>query len=81
MEEKPTRTQIHARIPSELVDAIDSNARSLGVDRSCIVQTAIAHYLEHFEQIPVQLRYADIERRLYDLELIVRSRPNKNNGK
>ena len=75
MEDKPTRTQIHARIPTQLVDALDSNARLLGVDRSCIVQTAIAHYLEHSEQIPVQLRYADIERRLYDLEMIVRSRP------
>ncbi len=31
----------------------------------------IAKYLEQPEQIPIQLRYAEIERRIYDLELII----------
>jgi antitoxin component of RelBE/YafQ-DinJ toxin-antitoxin module len=69
-----TRTQIHARIPTNLLVDVDANARQLGVDRSAVIQTALAKYLEHPEQIPIQLRYAEIERRIYDLELIVRSR-------
>ena len=69
-----TRTQIFARLPQTLVDDVDANARLLGIDRTAVIQAAIAKYLEQPEQIPVQLRYADIERRIYDLELIVRSR-------
>lgn len=74
MENISTRTQIHARIPTDLLVDVDANARQLGVDRSAVIQTALAKYLEQPEQIPIQLRYAEIERRIYDLELIVRSR-------
>lgn len=74
MENNSTRTQIHARLPQTLVSAVDANARLLGVDRTAVIQAAIAKYFELPEQIPIQLRYAEIERRIYDLELIVRSR-------
>lgn len=74
MENNSTRTQIHARLPQALVGEVDANARLLGVDRTAVIQAAIAYYLERPEQIPIQLRYAQIERRIYDLELIVRSR-------
>ena len=74
MENNSTRTQIHARLPQALVNGVDANARLLGVDRTAVIQAAIAQYLEQPEQIPIQLRYAEIERRIYDLELIVRSR-------
>jgi hypothetical protein len=76
LEKSSTRTQIHARIPQVLVDQMDANAALLGVDRSAVIQAAIAKYLEQPEQIPIQLRYADLERRIYDLELIVRSSPS-----
>ena len=81
MENSSTRTQIHARLPQTLVSQVDANARLLGVDRSAVIQTALARYLEQPEQIPIQLRYAEIERRIYDLELIVRSHPKQKNGK
>ncbi len=81
MENNSTRTQIHARLPQALVNGVDENARLLGVDRTAVIQAAIAKYLEQPEQIPIQLRYAEIERRIYDLELIVRSRPKQKNGK
>ena len=81
MENNSTRTQIHARLPQTLVNGVDVNARLLGVDRTAVIQAAIAKYLEQPEQIPIQLRYAEIERRIYDLELIVRSRPKQKNGK
>ncbi len=81
MENISTRTQIHARIPTNLLADVDANARQLGVDRTVVIQTALAKYLEQPEQIPIQLRYAEIERRIYDLELIVRSRPKQKNGK
>ena len=74
MENSSTRTQIHARLPQTLVGEVDANARLLGVDRTAVIQAALAKYLEQPEQIPIQLRYAEIERRIYDLELIVRSR-------
>jgi metal-responsive CopG/Arc/MetJ family transcriptional regulator len=74
VENNSTRTQIHARLPQALVNGVDANARLLGVDRTAVIQAAIAQYLEQPEQIPIQLRYAEIERRIYDLELIVRSR-------
>lgn len=80
MENNSTRTQIHARLPQTLVSEVDANARLLGVDRTAVIQAAIAYYLERPEQIPIQLRYAQIERRVYDLELIVRSRPKQKNG-
>ena len=76
-----TRTQIFARLPQALVDDVDANARLLGIDRTALIQTALAKYLEQPEQIPIQLRYAEIERRVYDLELIVRSHPKQKNGK
>jgi metal-responsive CopG/Arc/MetJ family transcriptional regulator len=74
VENSSTRTQIHARLPQTLVGEVDANARLLGVDRTAVIQAALAKYLEQPEQIPIQLRYAEIERRIYDLELIVRSR-------
>lgn len=77
MENISTRMQIHARIPTILLADLDANARELGVDRSAVIQTALAKYLEQPEQIPIQLRYAEIERRIYDLELIVRSHPKQ----
>lgn len=77
MQNNSTRTQIHARLPQLLVDGVDANARLLGVDRTAVIQTALAKYLEQPEQIPIQLRYAEIERRIYDLELIVRSQPKR----
>ena len=80
MENNSTRTQIHARLPQTLVSAVDANARLLGVDRTAVIQAAIAKYFERPEQIPIQLRYAEIERRIYDLELIVRSQPKRKNG-
>ncbi len=76
LQNKPTRTQVHARIPDELFLQLEANAKLLGLDRSVIIHAAIAKYLELPEQIPVQLRYAEIERRVYDLELIVRSSPS-----
>lgn len=81
MENNSTRTQIHARLPQTLVSEVDANARLLGVDRTAVIQAAIAKYLDCPEQIPIQLRYAEIERRIYDLELIVRSRFSSKNGK
>jgi|GEM_PF-1471100 len=77
MEKSSTRTQVHVRIPDELLAQMDANATLLGVDRSAVMQTAIAQYLEQPEHIPIQLRFADIERRIYDLELIVRSQPKR----
>jgi hypothetical protein len=81
VENNPTRTQIHARLPQTLVSEVDANARLLGVDRTAVIQAALAYYFERPEQIPIQLRYAEIERRIYDLELIVRSHPKQKNGK
>jgi antitoxin component of RelBE/YafQ-DinJ toxin-antitoxin module len=72
-----TRTQIHARLPTNLIADVDANARELGVDRTAVIQTALAKYLEQPEHIPIQLRYASLEQRIYDLELIVRSRPKQ----
>jgi len=77
MVKSSTRTQVHVRIPDELLGQMDANAALLGVDRSAVMQTAIAKYLEQPEHIPIQLRFADIERRIYDLELIVRSQPKR----
>lgn len=80
MEKISTKMQIHARIPTDLALQIDANAVLLGCDRSAVIQAAIAKYLEQPEHIPVQLRYVEIERRIYDLEMIVRSHPKQRNG-
>jgi hypothetical protein len=80
IEKKSTKTQIHVRLPNQLVERINDNAILLGIDGTAVIQAAIAQYFEMPEQMPIILRYADIERRIYDLELIMRSRPKQKNG-
>ena len=77
MENKPAKLQIHARIPEDLINDLDTNARLLGCTRTDLLQCAIATYLEKPEQIPHVVRFLELERRVYDLEMIVRSRPKK----
>jgi hypothetical protein len=80
IEKKATKTQIHVRLPNQLVEQINENAMLLGLDGTAVIQAAIAQYFKMPEQMPIYLRYADIERRIYDLELIMRSRPKQKNG-
>lgn len=70
-----TKLQIFVRLPEELVNDLDSNARLLGVSRTDLLQCAIALYLEKPDQVPYAVRFSELERRIKDLELIVRSRP------
>ena len=74
IEKKATKTQIHVRLPNQLVEQINDNAILLGIDGTAVIQAAIAQYFEMPEQVPLYLRYADLERRIKDLEMIVRSR-------
>ena len=70
----PTRLQIFARLPKELIDDLDTNSRLLGCTRTDLLQSAIAKYLERPDLIPYAVRFSELERRILDLELIVRSR-------
>jgi predicted transcriptional regulator len=71
----PSKIQVYARIPEELVHDLDHNARLLGCTRSDLLQCAIARYVDKPHLMPYAARFSELERRVYDLELIVRSRP------
>jgi hypothetical protein len=71
----PTKLQIFARLPKEQIDDLDANARLLGCTRTDLLQCAIACYLDKPDQVPYVVRFAELERRMKDVELIVRSRP------
>jgi hypothetical protein len=68
------KSQFHGRIPQELIDDLDANARLLGCTRNDLLHCAIARYLEKPDQVPYAVRFSELERRIKDLELIVRSR-------
>lgn len=48
-------TQITARLPEELVDAIDAAARRLQRSRSDLVRQALEYYLEDLEDLRLGL--------------------------
>jgi transposase len=50
-----TMTQITARLPEELVDAIDAAARRLQRSRSDLVRQALEYYLEDLEDLRLGL--------------------------
>jgi len=49
-------TQISARIPDELVKALDDAARTLQRTRAEVIRQAIERYLEDFEDLSVEGR-------------------------
>lgn len=69
-----TKLQIFVRLNKEIVDDLDSSAKLLGCSRTDILQCAIARYLDQPDKVPYAARLSELERRIYDLELIVRSR-------
>jgi len=73
--DKVPKQQIQARISVAIVDQLTDNARLRGVSLTDVLQTAIARYLEKPELEPITYKFAELERRILDIELIVRSRP------
>ena len=47
------KTQITARLPNRVVDALDAAARRLRRSRAEIVRRAVEHYLEDFDDLAV----------------------------
>ena len=73
--DKVAKQQIQARIPVAMFDQVTDNARLRGVSFTDVIQAAIARYLETPELEPITYKFAELERRILDIELIVRSRP------
>ena len=46
-------TQITARLPDELVNALDAAARTLKRTRADVIRQAVEHYLEDFDDLSV----------------------------
>ncbi len=48
-------TQITARLPDELVQALDQTARSLNRSRAEVIRQAVERYLEDFDDLSVAI--------------------------
>lgn len=61
--------QISARIPPDLYEKLVTQAQTLKVPKSEVLLAALTQYLERAEELPVNLKLAQLEKRVTALEL------------
>lgn len=62
------KPQIAIRIPSPLLEELNSYVERVGTSKTDVVVSAIARYLDCTENVPLSQRLAEVERRLAALE-------------
>ena len=63
---------VGVRIPSNLYEKLMAHAQKVHVSKSEVVISALAHYLESTEDIPLNERVADLEAKVEELQILVR---------
>ncbi len=63
---------VGVRIPSNLYDKLMAHANKVNVSKSEVVISALAHYLESTEDIPLSERVASLEAKVEELQLLVK---------
>jgi predicted DNA-binding protein len=63
---------VGVRIPSNLYEKLLAHANKVHVSKSEIVISALAHYLESTEDIPLSERVADLETKVEELQVLVK---------
>ncbi len=62
------KPQIAVRMPSSLMEKLNSYVEKIGTSKTEVVVSAIALYLDCSEDVPLSQRMAEIERRMTILE-------------
>jgi len=68
---KPT---IGIRLPPSLMDKLNQYVKRTGVSKTEVMVGALAHYLDCPESIPLSQRMIDMERRMAELEGLVKAK-------
>ena len=66
------RPQIAIRLPFELMDKLNSYVERTGASKTEVMVGALAQYLDCPESMPFSQRMADLERRMEELEELVK---------
>jgi predicted DNA-binding protein len=61
---------VGVRIPSNLYEKLMVHANKVHVSKSEVVISALAHYLESTEDIPLSKRVADLEAKVEELQVL-----------
>ena len=72
------RVPIQSRILPELHQALLAKCDELGLNKSQGIEVAIAQWVEQPQAVPLVYEVADLQRRVTELEILVRSPPKKN---
>jgi len=66
------KPQIAVRMPPSLMEKLNSYVEKTGTSKTDVVVSAIATYLGCAESVPLSQRVAEIERRVNQLEALVK---------
>ncbi len=68
------KPQIAVRIPPSLLAELNQYVERTGTSKTDVVVSAIAQYLGCAENVPLSQRMAEVERRLAELEVLVKAK-------
>ncbi|MEO0971060.1 MAG: CopG family transcriptional regulator [Cyanobacteria bacterium J06639_18] len=64
---------VGVRIPSSLYEKLITHVNKVHVSKSEVVISALAHYLESTEDIPLSERVASLEAKVEELQFLLRT--------
>ena len=68
------KPQISVRIPSSLMEKLNSYVERTGSSKTEVMVGALAQYLDCAEAIPLSQRMTEVERRVAELEVLVKAK-------
>ena len=66
------RPQIAIRLPVPLMEKLNAYVKRTGASKTEVMVGALAQYLDFPESIPLSQRVAEIEKRMKELEMLVK---------
>ena len=72
------KVPVQARISTELHQALKAKCDEMGLNKSQGIELAIAQWVDLAEAVPLAYEVAQLNRRMTELETLVRSHPKKN---
>jgi metal-responsive CopG/Arc/MetJ family transcriptional regulator len=68
------KPQIVIRMPPSLLTSLNQYVEKIGTSRTDVVVSAIATYLGCAEDVPLNQRLAEVERKVAELEVLVKGK-------